>query len=368
VAVCGLALGLSGVASVLMELSTRVWVTDVALAATVGSAALWVAFFVDRCLEPGLVRKDFEAPRTAFAYGAFQMTFLFCWLRLAVPHVSQTAGVGGLWVGAGAQLVIMLAFLRGCYRERCWPEPLWNPPLCDACVTAIVAAMLWHGGGLTNVEVLLFFSFGVAVVCVVLAVPPQVYRVLASDDVAANTSVGVLQAPVSLTALTWGVMQRARMDADSKGGDIFGARSDAYLSHFFLAASTAVFWITVYATWRRRRPILEKGFGIDWANFVFPTCSSAVAVLQYTSARPHDPAATSWAGMGTSWARVYAFAVGALALTIAAGVTLGVAFQALRDLLLSRRRHLAPGPLQDTLLPQVAQEKLDGSSLPPLKV
>ena len=329
VAVNGLALGLSGVASVVLELSPNSkMIMNLAMVATYGSAALLALFICDRAWRPRLVMEDFEKPQTSFAYGAGHMTFLFCWLRLVVPRCSQTVAVLGLWIAAGAQLLILFSFLKACYRHRCYPEPFWGPPLCDCCVTAIVGAALWHGGGLTNVEVLLLESFGLAVLCIVIVLPIQVYRTLKSTEVAPNTTVGVLQAPPSLSALTWGIIVRSRA-----GGDVFFPRMDNWITHGLIMASTFCFWVTLFCTWRRRRVILKKGFGLDWSNFVFPTCSSAVAILQYTSQRHADPAASTFSPDtgGLSADRIYAFAVTALALSVAGLVTLGVFLQTITN-------------------------------------
>ena len=52
-------------------------------------------------------------------------------------------------------------------------------------------------------------SFIYALVLVVFLVPPQVYRTMAyPDTVSPSSAVAMMQAPCSLTALTWGAMRR----------------------------------------------------------------------------------------------------------------------------------------------------------------
>lgn len=285
--VCGVALGLSGAASVLLELvGDGPWAT----ACTVSSASLWLVFTVDRAWHP--VASEWHTPATLSAYGAYEMTFLFVWTRL-VPIAEP-----GIWLGAVAQLVILAAFLRACRLHGVLPEPLYNPPTVNCAVTAVVAAPL----NLARLRGLTLGSFVFAVLLAALFVPAQVYRVAKDDAVSASAAIAMLQAPWSLNALTWGVMRR------SFSAPILGRRADALVAHVLFAASTLVFVLTLAFGWRRRAAIRKRGFGLDWAAFTFPSCSTAVTALQFAS------------NVSSPVARVYAVALAIVVLAVVAGV------------------------------------------------
>ncbi|KAJ8609883.1 hypothetical protein CTAYLR_007493 [Chrysophaeum taylorii] len=325
--VSGIALGLSGAASVLLELS---WpTTDVAaVTCIVSSAAVWLAFTASRVTAPRRLAEDFRSAGTLSPYGAYQMTFLFLCLRL-VARASVVAALVGLWFGAAAQLAVMASFLAACYRERRWPEPLYNPTTVNCAVTAIVGASL--APRRRDVVSLTVASFCLAVFLAAVLVPVETYRVLADDRVSASAAVAMLQAPWSLTALTWGVMRRAFR------APIIGPRADRSVTHALFAASTIVLATTLFAVWRRRNQIRHKGVAVDWAAFTFPSCSSAVAALQY--------AANDLVSFESSLARrvlaAYAHVLSALVLGVVAAVVAATAHLALRS-----RDSLAdaPGP------------------------
>ena len=324
----GLALGLSGAASVLLELSPSMAAKTAAFICMLWSAVYWSAFFVDRLLRPRFLRKDLEKAQTTFGYGAFEMTYLFCWMRLMVPLIeNRSVGFLGVWVGAVAQLVIMFAFLGLCVRDDVPPEPMYNPPTVNCAVTSIAGAALVSrssaSGFAAATDGLVLFSFGLAVFLMLAFVPSQCYRVLSyPSKVAPSAGIAMLQAPCSLNALTWGVMRRAR----GPTAVILNQTLDANLAHALFALSTLVLWITIFGVVQRRKDIARRGFGLDWAAFTFPSCSSAVAALQYTSSRDHDAAAVSSharPGNAAFVGRVYAVALSIAVLSVVFVVVVG---------------------------------------------
>lgn len=290
----GLALGLSGAASVFLSMP---WgsLEICSMVCTCISGALWLAFTIDRICNPSVLLKDFQAPATISTYGAYQMTFLFVTLRL----LPSSAVAVCVWIGAAAQLALMVTFLKACRDAGLPPEPVYNPPTVNCAVTAIVASSL-------DQRELACASFILAVVLASILVPPQTYRVLRDDAVSATAAVAMLQAPWSLNALTWNIM----------------STSTSYLTHLLFALSTVFFYVTLYSVWRRRRPIFtERGFGLDWAAFTFPSCSTAVAALQYSDI------ASSWRLAAT----IYSVGLAVLVLAVVACVVLGNAYLLLRS-------------------------------------
>ena len=80
----------------------------------------------------------------------------------------------------------------------------------------------------------------------------------------------------------------------------------------------------LHLVWARRGPILDRGFDLSFVALTFPSCSTAIAGLQYAS--PPDRAGSSGASGPLLLAlRAYAFAVaGAVAVTVVV-VALGCA-------------------------------------------
>jgi hypothetical protein len=169
----------------------------------------------------------------------------------------------------------MMWFLHLCWQQGEWPAPGWNPPTINCAVTTIVSCML----GMPNW--LIWSSFICALALQAVLVPPQVWRVMTrggDDMVAPGIAVALMQAPCSLTAMTWGIMRRYNK-----------ARVPTWLgvdavTHVLVFFSVFVVWLTVVALWRRRHMIVTEGFKPSWAAITFPSCSSALAILQYSGA------------------------------------------------------------------------------------
>ena len=323
----GLALGLSGAASVLLELFPgSAVVGKVALGCQIWGALYWVIFVGDRCSRPWLVKVDFDDARLAFGYGACQMTFLFAWVRLVAPYSWNALAIGGLWFGALAQLIIFVAFMYLCLRDTVLPEPLYNPPTVNCAVTSIVGATYLASFSKDSVfqestVALVLASFVFAILLMCAFVPPQVYRVLAFPDrVAASAAIGMLQAPCSLNALTWGTIRRQR----GSTAVVLSQSFDANIAHVLFGLSTFVLWVTIYGVFQRRQIIKQRGFALDWAAFTFPSCSSAVAALQYTSTRHAEAATLAPKAKATAIiGRVYAIGLALVVLTVVASVVIG---------------------------------------------
>lgn len=244
-----------------------------------------------------------------------------CWQGVAVATV-------GLWLGAVTQLAILVAFAAACRRSRMWPEPLFNPPTVNCAVTSIVGASLGAGRG--PVAALTFASFALAVALAAFLFPIEAYRVLADDSISASAVVAMLQAPWSLNSLTWGVMQRSRL------APILGDYIDRAIAHTCFAASTCGLGLTLLALWRRRRPIWSKGFGLDWAAFTFPSCSSAVAALQYAASPPSR--------IARSLLDYYALVLAIVVLGVVFAILAGNALLALRHWLRENKGKLDGSP------------------------
>ena len=297
----GLSLGLCGAGSVLLEFARSTdlaasggegWppssrrltaaLEGVALAHTIAGAAVWVPFTASRlCLSAGRaqLRAELRVPLQCFAFGAWQMALMFAAARLIGPAASNAAATALVHAGAALQLLILANFLHRCRREGERPAPFWNPPTVNCAATAIVAAELGAAPWLP------LTSMGLALLLQLLLTPPQVWRVLRDHrGVSASAAVGMMQAPCSLTSMTWGALRRKGYTAL-----LLDRHADNAVQHTLFGLGTLVLWLNFYAVWRRRRQIRERGFGLDWVAWTFPSCSSAVAAMQYSGLGSHGP-------------------------------------------------------------------------------
>ena len=339
----GMALGLCGAASVLLELGAD---ERAALCVMIPATALWILFSLRMLAAPGQAREELAMPPACSAYGAWQMVFLFIAARV-VAGMSLAAAGAMVFLGALLQALILAAFLRACWRTRTAPEPFWNPPTVNCAVTAIVGAQLRARGAAVPAW-LISGSFACALALQLGLVPPQVWRVLADDTVSPSAAVAMMQAPCSLNALAWGVLRRARsrewgLAARPGGGDGGGGGA---LAHALVAMSTLVLWLNVYAFWRRRAAIAARGVRADWVALTFPSCSSAVAALQYSSARA-DPASPALPPPARAIARAYALGLAALVLAVVFAVAAVLGRQLVRAAARGASADETAAPLRD---------------------
>jgi tellurite resistance protein TehA-like permease len=284
---CGVSLGLCGSASICLELqravlptsSSWLWVAlRTSAAVHMAAASLLLALYLVRMvLQPQLVKRELCVPSSCSAYGALEMASLFVVARVVAPVVSTDADAVvrvATYVYAAAQLMLISWFLSRCWRLRVLPEPFWNPPTVNCAVTAIVGAQC--GAEAWIVQGSLFM----AVTLQVLLVPPQVWRVLRQPEtVATSISVAMMQAPCSLNALAWGVMRR---NGAVPSSTLTWMPSAETVTHLLYLCSVSVVLMTAYALWQRRVVIRRTGFNPAWAAVTFPSCSSAIAMLQYS--------------------------------------------------------------------------------------
>ena len=99
------------------------------------SATLWLLFLVSRLAAPHRILEEATKPRSFFPYGAWEMAFAFSWARLLPAHCEFGAYAAGL-----LQLIILMVFLRACWKDGAAPEPYWNPVCMSCAATTIVAA------------------------------------------------------------------------------------------------------------------------------------------------------------------------------------------------------------------------------------
>ena len=136
-----------------------------------------------------------------------------------------------------------------------------------------------------------------------------------------------MQAPCSLNALAWGVMRRDGTSAALLLGTPDLRVADR-LTHALFGMATAVLWLTLLALWRRRAAIRTQGFAPNFAALTFPSCSSAVAALQYAADPRRDAAAPRGLAPGARVAlQVYAVALALLTLAVVLLVLVGFVIQ-----------------------------------------
>jgi len=290
----GFALALCGAASVAQELmGNSFWF--VALNDGVQKIYTWLALLLtivysSRALVYWhVLLHDLAMPNIIPNYAAGQMALLFLTLHLLGPGDAAYICV---YILSVAQLIIMALFLQRCWVTGMLPEPFWNPPTVNCAVTTIVAAALDMPPWLVR------WSFGLAIVLQFSIVPIQCYRVICGESeksalsevrlssrrkvVANNISIALLQAPCSLTVVAWGAMRRNGFHALPFCEDNDETRCGDCIEHTLFACCMAVLALTGIALWQRRKSIFAAGFSPAWAATTFPTCSSAIACLQYS--------------------------------------------------------------------------------------
>merc|ERR1712159_175652 len=132
-------------------------------------------------------------------------------------------------------------------------------------------------------------------VATTVTVPFEVWRTLRHPNtVTQSPGVALLQAPFSLNALVWGMMRRQGGGLDEMIGDEFAD----VLTHALFIASFAMMLIAIYASWQRKHIWTHTSFDPSWGVLTFPSCSTAIAALQYSGAfaprgQDDDPAAAA---------------------------------------------------------------------------
>mmetsp|Transcript_11010 Transcript_11010/g.12581 ORF Transcript_11010/g.12581 Transcript_11010/m.12581 type:complete len:421 (+) Transcript_11010:439-1701(+) len=316
----GLSLGLIGLGSIFFEFEYEIqhdtfninYIIQILAWCSVCLGGTIFFFFCMRIvIHPQFALLELKVPVSISAYGAWHVVYLFVCARLIHERFRAYSAASILWyIGAILQVILISVFFHACWKTKTYPEPFWNPPTINCAVVAIAGCLI----GASPTHWLVLGSFIYALVLQILLVPPQVYRVLRRSEpdkqVAPSASVGMMQAPASLNALTFGVMRRSG----------FSSSLDDELTDVLFILSTFVLLCTLYATWVRRKKIYTKGFGLDWVAFTFPTSSSAVAALQYTSPVDSDPAAGD---LGSNWnkvVRIYALILSVATIFLIMGI------------------------------------------------
>jgi tellurite resistance protein TehA-like permease len=289
----GFSLALCGAANVIYELlGNASWFPEV-IREAIENAYTWLAFvlafsyFLRALMYWKVLQRDLSMPKIIPNYAAGQMALLFLALRLLGQSNASDISVYAL---SAVQLILLALFLQRCWATSTLPEPFWNPPTVNCAVTTIVAASL----GMPNW--LVYWSFRLALFLQISIVPVECYRVIFGESaermltsnhdrqkvVANNISIALLQAPCSLNVVAWGALRRRGLHAlPICGGSDAGTCEDA-IGHFLFACAMLVLVLTGRSLWLRRKSIYDAGFSPAWAATTFPTCSSAIAALQYT--------------------------------------------------------------------------------------
>lgn len=167
-------------------------------------------------------------------------------------------------------------------------------------VTTIVGAILNLPSWITVGSFLLGLFLQITIV------PPQVYRTVSNKEVSPSIATNMMQAPCSLNMITWGVMRRYHLHLPKQLSALFGYRDslnefEDLVTHVLYFFSVLVVWLTIYCLYVRRRGIIKEGFHPGWAVLTFPTCSSAVATLQYCGLTSQDLATPKLTFSNLSW-------------------------------------------------------------------
>ena len=257
----GVALGCAAFANLLHALAPN----PAVLVAAALSATLWLLFLVSRMAAPHRILEEATKPRNFFPYGAWEMAFAFSWARLLPAHCAIGAYAAGF-----LQLIILMFFLRACWREGAPPEPYWNPVCMSCAATTIVAAPC-----LGSRHWLPMGSFGLALVTCLMIAPPEAYAVLKDVKVSPQADVALLAAPCSISAAAFAAMKASRDIV------LWSPAGDACVGGVLAGLATLYAFFTLYAVGRRRATI--KPFSLVWATMTFPSAITCVVWLQYAS-------------------------------------------------------------------------------------
>ncbi|KAJ8599788.1 hypothetical protein CTAYLR_004007 [Chrysophaeum taylorii] len=318
-----LALGLCGATSLVLELGEEFYphIIDnarqaVLAAGTIPATVVWCLFALRVALVAAnrSLDAEFGSPRTASAYAVWGLVFCVALERLRYAGAVESAKLL-LYVGAAAQPVVTATFLRAAWKTRARVEPYWSPAVCNAVVVALV------GNSVLQCHPVVVISFALSLPAVCLVVPPQLWVIMVRDPgETASAGVAALQAALSAMALTAGNLKRSGFFETCAPSLKFV--DDLYLG--LVAASFLVFWCTVYSVYKRRGTIFRK-FGVDFAAFTFPTCTSAMSALTFSKIT----SSSDWARLPRRLLRVYAVGLGLAALAITLVVFAGLLFNGL---------------------------------------
>ncbi len=255
----GVALGCAAFANLLHAL----YPNPAVLVAASMSATLWLLFLASRLAAPHRILAEARKPRSFFPYGAWEMAFAFAWPRLLPAHCAL-----GAYAAGGLQLIVMIVFLKACWREGAAPEPYWNPVCMSCAATTIVAAPClgarhWLSMG----------SFGLALVICVIIAPPEAYAVLKDVNVSPHADVALLAAPCSISAAAFASLKASQKIV------LWNSTWDAWVGGVLAGLATLYAFFTVYAVGRRRATI--KPFSLVWATMTFPSAITCIVWLQY---------------------------------------------------------------------------------------
>ena len=254
----GVALGCAAFANLLHVLYPNAAV----LVAASMSAFLWLLFLASRLAAPQRILEEIKKPRSFFPYGAWEMAFTFAWARLLLPCEFGAYAAGVL------QLIIMMVFLKACWKDGAAPEPYWNPVCMSCAATTIVAAPClgahhWLSMG----------SFGLALVICIMIAPPEAYAVLRDVNVSPHADVALLAAPCSISAAAFAAMKASRDIV------LWSPAGDTYVGGVLAGLATLYALFTLYAVGRRRATI--RPFSLVWATMTFPSAITCIVWLQY---------------------------------------------------------------------------------------
>ena len=254
----GVALGCAAFANLLHVLYPNAAV----LVAASMSAFLWLLFLASRLAAPQRILEEIKKPRSFFPYGAWEMAFTFAWARLLLPCEFGAYAAGVL------QLIIMMVFLKACWKDGAAPEPYWNPVCMSCAATTIVAAPClgahhWLSMG----------SFGLALVICIMIAPPEAYAVLRDVNVSPHADVALLAAPCSISAAAFAAMKASREIV------LWSPAGDTYVGGVLAGLATLYALFTLYAVGRRRATI--RPFSLVWATMTFPSAITCIVWLQY---------------------------------------------------------------------------------------
>jgi hypothetical protein len=258
----GVALGCAAFANLLHALAPSPWDPAVLVAAAF-SATLWLLFLASRLAAPHRILEEATKPRTFFPYGAWEMAFAFSFARLLPAHCAFGAYAAGF-----LQLIILIAFLKACWKDGAAPEPYWNPVCMSCAATTIVAAPCLGARHWLSMS-----SFGLALATCLVIAPPEAYAVLKDVKVSPHADVALLAAPCSISAAAFAAMKASREIV------LWNSTWDDCVGGALAGLATLYAFFTIYAVRRRRATI--RPFALVWATMTFPSAITCIVWLQY---------------------------------------------------------------------------------------
>lgn len=268
----GLALGIVGASGLVLPMERVLSCSDClggnsSAAALCKVACVPFALYLTKCaVAPRTVFDEFLDPVLTPAFGAQAMVIMSLGGMLLEP-VSQQGALFLLIFGWIFGSTVAAVYVLQSVRRRVEFEPTCFPATVNCALVPIVGATVGLGRVPSTVALLQGLLLSTIFVPWVLL---KLIRRSRQQPYAASPAVWPICAPVALITRAW-------IEAG------FAELHSAQILHSLIVLTLLLFCASSAATIVRHKVISASFFEPSWANFTFPTCSVAIALLDYTT-------------------------------------------------------------------------------------